>query len=79
MSTFGRHVVLFGGAAQGEVSGDTWALKGNGWRQLHDAVHPSDRQRAAMAWDPVRRRAVLFGGSDLTGGGEIDDTWTLRP
>ncbi|MFT3913636.1 MAG: hypothetical protein QM704_05895 [Anaeromyxobacteraceae bacterium] len=38
---------------------------------------PSGRGGAAMAWDPARRRLVLFGGSAVPGSSAdaLDDTW----
>lgn len=84
MSTFGRHVVLFGGGDlsgpfSDGVLGDTWVLRSNGWHELNPQAHPSNRDSSAMAWDPVRRRAVLYGGLGQGFGTEVDDTWTLKP
>jgi hypothetical protein len=69
-----RRLVLFGGyrtAADGRVRlGDTWEWDGRRWEQKNPPVAPSPRNGAAMAYDPHRRRVVLFGGS-----GRSADTW----
>ena len=36
---------------------------------------PSKRQNFAMAWDSARGQVVLFGGTDLTSGLVLNDTW----
>jgi hypothetical protein len=69
-----RHrVVLFGGyrKAHGELVrlGDTWEWDGSAWKAL-DVSGPSARSGAAIAYDPRRRRVVLFGGNDANA-----ETW----
>ncbi len=65
--------VLFGtgGAA------DVWELDGTSWRHACDAAcaanGPSPRAQLAAAYDPVRRRSVVFGGK--AGAGLTDETW----
>jgi hypothetical protein len=45
------------------------------WAQKHDKG-PSTRAYAAMAYDSVRGRSVLFGGgTDLIGTSVLRDTW----
>jgi M6 family metalloprotease-like protein len=68
-------VVLFGG--QDGVSylnrNQTWIWDGSNWHQAHPAASPPARFGHAMAYDPVRRKVVLFGGyGDY---GESNDTW----
>jgi hypothetical protein len=74
-------MVLFGGApcVSGCASlGDTWTYDGKAWTQLAPAMAPTPRTVAAMAYDAVRRKVVLFGGcSDLFNCRftVLDDTW----
>ncbi|MBI4870549.1 MAG: hypothetical protein HY814_03175 [Candidatus Riflebacteria bacterium] len=42
------------------------------WTQLHPATAPAARHYHAMAYDPERRRTVLFGGHDF---GLANETW----
>ncbi len=72
-------VVLFGGHVPflGSTSaqfGDTWEWDGVRWTERATTVAPSARSDAAMAYDPVRGRTVLFGGGPLRGAG-TDETW----
>jgi len=56
---------------------DVWEWNGVSWRRACDAGcavgGPLPRQRLAAAYDPVRRRTVVFGGR--TGAGMSDETW----
>ncbi len=67
-------VVIFGGYDDGPL-GDTLERIINGrsttWK-LAAAVGPSPRTNVAMAYDPVRKRIVLFGGQADS---VLDDTW----
>ena len=51
----------------------TWALAGMSWNYRDLAVSPPGRLRWATAFDEVRGRAVVFGGSDGTA--DLNDTW----
>lgn len=57
------------------LSGATWLFDGLNW-QLGRGTGPSARYGAALAYDPIRMRVVLFGGgqpgSPLT---SLGDTW----
>jgi hypothetical protein len=67
-------VVLFGGMGAGSVRlSDTWEWDGQTWTRRFPVESPSTRFGHSMASDPVRRRAVLFGGSDAT---LLADTWS---
>jgi hypothetical protein len=79
-------VVLFGGYSAGTAGfggvplGDTWVWNGRTktWTQKFPALSPSPR-RAPLAYDPITRTVVLFGGDN--GGGDCcniyyNDTWT---
>ncbi|MBI4862842.1 MAG: protein kinase [Candidatus Riflebacteria bacterium] len=71
----GRHrVVLFGGSDDLALGGlsDTWEWDGKTWTERRPAAHPGGRQNHAMAYDPVRRTTVLFGGEHA---GDTNDTW----
>jgi hypothetical protein len=79
-------VVLFGGRFQKpaeftnyEFLSDTWVWKNNDWAQIVTANAPSPRQGTDMAYDPVRDRIVLYGGSssDFTTAlvTNVYDTW----
>lgn len=82
--------VLFGGRNAAQDFGDTWAydLNSHTWRQMNPATAPSPRHGAAMAYDAGSDRAILFGGTtvtgDITGGDETwvydlnNDTWALE-
>jgi galactose oxidase-like protein len=75
---FGGNRVLFGDSAHPPAMlGDTWLLRNDAWTRA--AVEgPSPRAEAAVAYDPRRRRTVLFGGYDLSSDGRthrLGDTW----
>jgi hypothetical protein len=73
------NVVLFGGYDYSLhvcpcFLGDTWTWNGSDWTPQAPADSPSARASAAIAYDPVRKQVVLFGG--VSGGGGGGDTWT---
>ena len=75
-----RTVILFGGADGGDTYSDTWAYdpKANRWTELAPARSvPPARDSGAMVYDPVFRRAILFGG--VTPNGILGDTWAYDP
>jgi hypothetical protein len=53
---------------------DTWVWNGTDWTMQNPADRPSARERSGMAYDPVSRVLVLFGGDGV--GGNLGDTWT---
>ena len=66
-------MVLFGGQVAGGVNtADTWSWDGADWTQVSD-MGPSARRGGAMAFDAIRERVVLLGGTPVTGA--IADTW----
>ena len=68
-------VLLFGGSSSGATRGDTWLWNGTTWAQLAGAG-PTPRNDAAMAYDHLRRKVVLYGGnSSATTGAPLGDTW----
>ncbi len=70
----GRGVtVIFGGVVTGGWLPDgTWEYDGKNWRKVATGG-PAPRGSVTMAYDPVRRRCVLFGGNDRTR--VFNDTW----
>ena len=58
---FGGWVSIPGYSAAGEA-GDLWEWDGSHWTQLQGAG-PKPRTQATMAYDPVSKRAMLFGGA----------------
>ena len=45
------------------------------WKQFKPATSPTSRSYPAMAYDPVSKKIVLFGGFD--GRVDLNDTWTF--
>ncbi len=54
--------VLFGGNRDDVDYGDTWEWDGRQWTERTPAVSPAPRARIRMAYDPVRRQVVFYGG-----------------
>lgn len=52
----------------------TWEWDGNSWSVRPSA--PPPRIDSAMAFDPIRRVTVVFGGAGYGVGGYLNDTWT---
>lgn len=81
-----RHLtVSFGGSALFFADAGTRAWDGTSWTVLAPPTSPPARHRAAMAFDRLRSRLVLFGGLDavnvpLADTWEYDGfTWTRMP
>lgn len=55
------------------------AVSASTWTQLRPAASPPARSGAAMAYDPVSQKVVLFGGYEVVNGAVVyvDDTWTF--
>lgn len=75
-------LVIYGGTVAHESNNrkwfsDTWEWDGKGWTKIETPVKPGIRFWAGMAYDPVRKACVLFGGAnekfDL-----FNDTWTFN-
>lgn len=56
-------LVLFGGGKYGYHFDETWEWDGSRWNERFPAVRPPARSAFAFAYDGVRGRAVLFGGT----------------
>lgn len=66
--------ILFGGiTSDNRLSDQTWEWKENSWLQILPDSQPKARAKQAMAYDPARKKIVLFGGWD--GKSVFDDTW----
>lgn len=73
-------VVLFGGVGTSDgYASDTWEWDGTAWTEVTPSgTPPVGRTNAAMAYDPVRGRTVLFGGrrpSMSVNDTFFNDTW----
>jgi hypothetical protein len=56
-----------------DAAPETWSWKSDaGWKSVTGDLPPR-RRNTAMAYDPVRRRTVLYGGA--TGAGDLADLW----
>jgi hypothetical protein len=75
-----ERVILFGGADESKVCGDTWEWDGQMWTLVNQSG-PGPRTFPAMAYDSVRKKVVLFGGNRVLFGRSpaeikfLDDTW----
>jgi hypothetical protein len=75
---------MFGGMAddpyQNVFLDDLWEWDGTTWSQVQTDVRPSGRSGAAMAYDPLRKSLILFGGVNNSPVGIMEqlvlgDTW----
>jgi hypothetical protein len=72
-------VVLHGGVVLGgTIVNDTWYYHypSNTWTQVSPANPPTARYLAQVAYDPLRRQTVIFGGQGLSG--MRADIWGLK-
>ncbi|MBL8755448.1 MAG: peptidase S8, partial [Planctomycetes bacterium] len=69
-----QRTVLFGGllSQSGSLSNQTWEWDGTVWVLRTPGLAPSARSGHGMAYDPIRQRTVLFGGSNAN---PLADTW----
>lgn len=77
----GKRFILFGGGNVLTARGDpgTWSYSPseNAWKPLAVEVQPPQRANSPLAYDPVHKKLVLFGGDRLD---ELtSDTWTFDP
>ena len=68
---------LFGGWGNGQYPlDDLWQWDGQLWAEVAVDGRPPGRSDAAMAYDPIRKSLILFGGVCNAGAiGYCDDTW----
>ncbi|WP_235338202.1 S-layer homology domain-containing protein [Paenibacillus wulumuqiensis] len=70
-----QNILLFGGLdSNSNEYGDTWIWDGTDWAQVAINSGPSARSFGQMAYDPIHKRTVLFGG--VSKGVFYNDTWT---
>jgi hypothetical protein len=74
-----RRFLLFGGGNLRTDRGDpgTWSYSpsSNRWTRLELDTQPPPRANSRLAYDPVAKRVVLFGGDQLSR--LVADTWTF--
>jgi hypothetical protein len=75
-----QRAVLYGGTGiighQPQYSDETWEWDGQGWHLRTPTARPPLRAQTAMAYDSIRGRTVLFGGSGVAAGMPYHgDTW----
>lgn len=75
-------MLLYGGCSSGFgpcPQADLWAfdLAANRWSERTPATSPAGRDHYGFAFDAVRMRAILFGGSGSAG--LLGDTWEYDP
>jgi hypothetical protein len=72
-------VYVFGGVdTMGVSRDDLWEWNGDKWVECTGDTKPSGRDETAMAYDPVRKSFILFGGNSYNSGGMFEmlsDTW----
>ena len=65
-------IVLVNGSAPGSPwPSESWLWRNRAWQRVESM--PTTRRAARAAYDPVRKRAVFFGGDDAAG--MLGDTW----
>jgi len=73
-----NELLLFGGASTtstfSSLSDATWKLTNGAWSELTLEAHPSKRGSPAMAYDPGRKRIILYGGFGADRK-DLNDTW----
>ncbi|TJY37081.1 Kelch repeat-containing protein [Pontimicrobium aquaticum] len=75
---FGGNKVLFGdGSNSNTLLNDTWEFKNGQWKKLTTKGTPQPRAEAAMVYDEIRNRVVLFGGYTFQDKSykKLNDTW----
>ncbi len=76
MSNTGQAVLFGGSDIHGNTLGDTWTWGGGCWTQQRPLVAPAARHDAAIAYDPVRKLAILYGMYVTDSGARGTDTWS---
>lgn len=75
---FGGSKILFGTGDEKDVLlNDTWEFRDGDWFPITTQSAPCPRAEAAMVYDEIRKRAVLFGGYTIDNGEyiKLSDTW----
>jgi hypothetical protein len=68
-----KKIVVHGGWNSNGNFGDTWTFDGAKWAKISDKG--PKLSTTALAYDPVRKVHVLFGGRDEAAGKEVAETW----
>jgi hypothetical protein len=69
-------VYVFGGYdTTGATLDDLWEWDGKTWAQVTADISPPPRSDAALAYDPIRKSLILFGGTNYYGQTVYGDTW----
>jgi hypothetical protein len=69
-----RNVSVMYPCGTSSLSRETWEWNGTAWTKKSTGAGHTGRTMPAMAYDPVRKVTVLFGGEDANG--YCSDTWT---
>ena len=73
---FGGNAVLFGNDKNPvHYLDDTWKFEDSAWKRIETAPHPDARAEAAISYDPIRKKVVLFGGRMAGEKWIAGDTW----
>lgn len=75
-----QKLVLFGGASDWIGKGwlyenSTWEWDGKDWTEIKTSETPSARKNGSLAYDPVHKVMVMFGGENFDGKTVLSDTW----
>jgi hypothetical protein len=78
--TTGKTYVFGGIDAMQQTFNDLWEWDGKTWTKVITTAGPSARSDAGLAYDPVRKSLILYGGQNYQLGGmyyqtAIGDTW----
>jgi hypothetical protein len=77
----GQRIVMLDGVMNSQPN-HTWTIANGNLAQVSSAIEPARRFGAAMAYDPLRNRIVLFGGNNSAWGGQfistLGDTWEFE-
>jgi hypothetical protein len=69
-----NRILLFGGTADALLS-DIWSWDGTRWNLITNEGMPIRSGGSSIAFDPIRKVFVFFGGVDKPGGRGLSDTW----
>ncbi|HDM89663.1 MAG TPA: hypothetical protein ENG67_00455 [candidate division WOR-3 bacterium] len=77
-----NEMIVFGGRSYHEYFNDLWALKldpgGEYWEEISvSGPRPAPRKQAAMVYDPVNDRLLLFGGALGDNNFSVNDLWSF--
>jgi len=61
---------VFGGVGQ------TWSWTGTDWVELAPNISPPAREGVGMAYDPISKQTLMFGGL-IANGPLTNETWQL--